>query len=81
MDSFLSNLVLQLEDDASSDILEDSRSTCFFKFFGSFDKLVLLFIDKKDWSATNSVRLRVEKNIALSHQKARCLWATNQLMR
>lgn len=81
MDSFLSNLVLQLEDDAGSDILEDGRSTCFFKFFGSFDKFVLLFIDKKDWSATNSVRLCIEKNIAFSHQKARCLWPTNQLMR
>ena len=81
MNGFFANLVFQLKDDAGSDVLEYSRSTCFFQLFGSFDKLVLFFIDEKNGPTTNSVWLRVKKNIAFSYQKSRCLGATNKLMR
>jgi len=55
MDSFFTNLILELEYDASTDVLKNGRCSCLLKFFRVLDVLPLLFIDEKNWTSSNAM--------------------------
>ena len=56
MNSFLANLVFQLEYDASPDILQDGRSASLFKLLWIIHVLPLVLIDKQDGATSDSMR-------------------------
>jgi len=55
VNSFFANLILELEYDASADVLKNSRCSCLLKFFRVLDVLPLLFIDEKNGTSSNAM--------------------------
>ena len=70
MNRVLSNLVFELKDYASPDVLENGRGACFFEFLWIFDELVFLFVHEEDRATADPVRCRVEKDIPLGYEQS-----------
>ena len=80
-DSLYSDLLSELVDEASPDVLDHTRSSRFLKLLNIRHKVMVLLIDEKDWTTTDSVRSLVVQKHFRGQEDPRRAWATHQFVR